>query len=169
MKTNSTSNFKIVILFSLCFLLFTQTNYSQKNNEKVIITKANIAVPKVANAHCDCDKIDFKVRIIKLSATGKTRSYKLQLIDFENKNNCEIKFFNINWKGQQMIPFSSMRNQNFEKATDGSVSLYEFEFDTKTNAIEPEDESQISTSILIKIGEKSCFLKDKQSTYYRQM
>jgi hypothetical protein len=169
MKTYSTSNFKIATLFLLSFLLFSQVNYAQKNNQKVIIKKGNNVVPKIASTNCDCDKIDFKVRIIKLGATGKTRTYKLQFIDFVNKNNCAIKFFNLNWKGQQMVLFSSMRNATFEKASDGSTRLYEFEFNTKTNAIEPEDGSPISTSILIKIGEKSCFIRDKQATYYSRM
>lgn len=169
MKTNNTIISKLFLLFSISFLLITQLSYSQKSNQKGIINKGNNVVPKIESANCDCDKIDFKVRIIKLSSTAKIRTYKLQLIDFVNKNNCAIKFFNLNWKGQQMVLFSSMRNQNFEKASDGSLALYEFEFDTKVNAIEPEDESQITTSILVKIGEKTCFLRDKKSTYYRQM
>jgi hypothetical protein len=169
MKTNNFINTKLRMLFTLCFLIFTSMTFSQKNNQKIYINKGIKIVPKESTINCDNNSIDFKVKIIKLSSTNKIRTYKLQLIDFVNKNNCPIKFFNLNWKGQQMVPFSSMRNQNFEKADDDSVGLYEFEFDTKTTAIEPEDGTPISTSILIKIGEKSCFIRDKQATYYNRM
>lgn len=166
MKTYTKTS--ILFLF-INFILTTQITYSQKNNQTATLNKGLKVLPKVSTATCDCSSIDFKVRITKLSTTKTKKTYKLQLIDFENKNKCELKFFNLNWKGQQIVLFSSMRNQNFEKASDNSVSLYEFEFDTKVNAIEPEDESQITTSILVKIGDKTCFIKDKQSTYYRKM
>jgi hypothetical protein len=169
MKSNNAKKPKLQLLFLAFFLIITQLSFSQKKNQTTIINKENKVLTKINNPNCDCDKIDFKVRIIKLSATNGKRTYKLQLIDFENKNKCEIKFFNLNWKGQQMVLFSSMRNQNLEVASDGSFSLYEFEFDTKVNAIEPEDESPISTSILVKIGDKTCFIRDKQSTYLSQM
>lgn len=158
-----------ILLFTVCFLIVTQVSFAQKNNQKVIVNKSVKVLPKTSNSSCDCDKIDFKVRIIKLSATKEKTTYKLQLIDFKNKNKCEIKFFNLNWKGKEMILFGSMRNQTFERSSDDMSSLYEFEFDSKVNSIEPEDGAEIKTSILIKVGEKSCFLRDKQSTYYRQM
>ena len=169
MKTFTYSISKNQFLLSLLFLTVTQVAFTQKKNNTAIIKKEITVVPKKNEAVCDCNAIDFKVRIIKLSEPKAKRTYKLQIIDFVNINNCPIKFFNLNWKGQQMIPMTSMRNQTFEKATDGSVALYEFDFDTKTTAIEPEDGSPISTSILIKIGDKSCFIRDKIATYYSQM
>lgn len=169
MKSNNTKNPRPLLFFIVCFLTMAQLSFSQKNNQSITINKETKVTPKKINITCDCDKIDFKVRVIKLSNTKGKRTYKLQLIDFKNENKCEIKFFNLNWKGQQIVLFSSMRNQNLEKASDDSVSLYEFEFDTKVNAVEPEDESQITTSILVKIGDKTCFIRDRQSTYYRQM
>jgi hypothetical protein len=166
MKTNTKTS---ILFLILSCMLMTQISFSQKKNQTATVNKGIKVLPKVSTAACDCSSIDFKVRITKISSTPTKKTYKLQLIDFENKNKCELKFFNLNWKGQQIVLFSSMRNQNLETASDNSVSLYEFEFDTKVNAVEPEDESQITTSILVKIGEKTCFIRDKQSTYYRQM
>lgn len=169
MKTITNTISKNQFLLSLLFLILTQVAFAQKNNNTAIIKKGITVVPKMNNTVCDCNAIDFKVRIIKLSKPNAKRTYKLQIIDFVNENNCPIKFFNLNWKGQQMIPMTSMRNSSIEKASDNSVSLYEFEFDTKTTAVEPEDESAISTSFQIKIGDKMCTIKDKTSTYYSQM
>ena len=156
------------ILF-VCVLILSQVSFSQKNTQSATIKKGVTVLPKANLSKCDCDKIDFKIRIIKLGATKTKRTYKLQLIDFENKNNCDIKFFSFEFIGHQLVPMTSMRNQSFEKADDGSVALYEFEFDTKSNAVEPEDGAQIKATILVKIGTKTCFIKDKQTTYYKQM
>ncbi len=167
MKTNSIkiSNLKSILL--LLILLVTQLSFSQKNTQTATINKGIKVIPIKSN--CDCDKIDFKVRIIKLDTKKLKRTYKLQLIDFENKNKCTIKFISINWKGHQLVSMTSMRNQNFEKAADGSVYLYEYEFDTNSKALEPQDESEIKTTILVKIGDKTCSLNDKNSIYYSHM
>lgn len=167
MKTNSIKTSKLKITLFLIALLVTQLSFSQKNTQTATINKGIKVLPK--NNICDCNSVDFKVRIIKLNETKTKRTYKLQLIDFENKNKCSIKFFSLNWIGHRLIPMTSMRNQNFEKADDDSVYLYEFEFDTNSTAIEPKDESEIKTTLQIKIGDKTCNLKDKQSTYYSRM
>lgn len=169
MKTKYQKIATLKMFFCMLFLVTTQISFSQKNNQKVIINKGTAVTPKVSNAICDCDKIDFKIRIIKLSETNKVRTYRLQLIDFENKNKCDIKFYSLNFIGHQLVPMSSMRNQNSETASDNSYSLYEFDFDTKSNAVEPEDEAQIKATIHIKIGNKTCFIRDKQTTYYSRM
>lgn len=168
MKTNNskTSNLKSILF--LLILLVTQFSFSQKNTKTATINKGIKVLPNT-NSPCDCDAIDFKIRIIKLSSIKPERTYKLQLIDFKNKDKCPIKFFSLNWIGHQLVPMTSMRSQNFEKADDGSVYLYEFEFDTKTNAIEPEDETETKATILVKIGDKTCFIKDKTAIYYKKM
>lgn len=80
----NTKKSNLILLFTLCFLIVTQLTNAQKNNQKVIVNKGSKVLPKSITTVCDCDKIDFKVRIIKLAVTKEKTTYKLQLIDFEN-------------------------------------------------------------------------------------
>ncbi|GEC77282.1 hypothetical protein [Flavobacterium aquatile] len=168
MKANSIKISNLKSTLFLLILLVTQLSFSQKNTQTATINKGIKVLPNT-NSTCDCNSIDFKIRIIKLNSIKPKRTYKLQLIDFENKKNCPIKFFSLNWIGHRLVPMTSMRKQNFEKADDGSVYLYEFEFDTNSTAIEPEDETETKATILVKIGDKTCFLKDKTAIYYKKM
>lgn len=166
MTINTTSNLKLSVLFLMFFLFLSQVNYSQKNNQNVLINKDSKVLPKIANANCDCDKIDFSARVIKLSSTPLKTVYKLQLIDFRNPNKCDVKFLNFNWKDHISVPFSTMKNQKTEHLPDGSLSLYEFNFETKTYKEEPEDASQIITSFGLLIGKKNCLFENQYSLYY---
>ncbi|UPQ79465.1 hypothetical protein M0M57_01185 [Flavobacterium azooxidireducens] len=169
MKTIYQQQSALKMVLCMLFLMATQITFSQKNNQKATINKGAAVAPKVTTTNCDCDKIDFKIRIIKLSEVKNVRTYRLQLIDFGNKNKCDIKFISLNFIGHQLVPMTSMRNQNVETASDNSYSLYEFDFDTKSNTIEPDDEAQIKATIQMKIGSKTCFIKNKQTTYYSRM
>lgn len=168
MKRNSIKISNLKNILFLLILLVTQLSFSQKSTQTATINKGIKVLPN-SNSTCDCNSIDFKIRIIKLNSVKPKRTYKLQLIDFENKNKCPIKFFSLNWIGHRLIPMTSMRNHNFEKADDGSVYLYEFEFDTNSTAIEPRDETETKATILVKIGDKTCFIKDKTTIYYKKM
>ena len=169
MKTIYQQQSALKMVLCMLFLMATQITFSQKNNQKATINKGAAVAPKVTTTNCDCDKIDFKIRIIKLGQIKNVRTYRLQLIDFENKNKCDIKFTSFNFIGNQLVPMSSMRNQNVETASDNSYSLYEFDFDTKSTAKEPADEAEIKATLQLKIGSKTCFIKDKQTTYYSRM
>lgn len=169
MKTNNSTISKLVVFFTLCFLMMTSITFSQKNNQKATINKGIKVLPKVTNTNCDCNAIDFKVRIIKGSSTATNTTYKLQLIDFENAKKCDIKFITLNWKGHSTVPFKLMKNKHTEEASDGSVALYEFEFESKINTSKLVDESSIITSCLITIGGKNCLIENKPSVYFSHM
>lgn len=156
-------------LLCLCFLIMTQLTFSQKNNSAIHPKNTLKSAVKVNKAICNCDKVDFQARIIKLKTINDRGTYKLQLIDFVNKSNCEIKWLNLYWKDHPNINFSTMTNKHFEKSEDGSVALYEFEFETRIANPELEDGAPDMAGFYVEIGGKKCHIKNKRSTYYRQM
>lgn len=166
MKTNAKTS--ILFLFLSCMLM-TQNSFSQKNNQTATVNKGIKVLPNVNTANCDCNSVNFKVRIFKVSSTATLTTYKLQLIDFQNTKKCDIKFVTLNWKGHSSVPFKLMKNKHTEEASDGSVALYEFEFDSKINSSKLVDESSITTSFLISIGGKNCLIENKPSIYFSHM
>jgi len=166
MKTINTMNFQK--LLCLCFLIVAQLTFSQKNNSVVSPKNTLKSAVKVNKAICNCDKVDFQARIFKLKTINDRGNYKLQLIDFVNRSNCEIKWLSLYWKDHPNITFSSMKNKKFEKSEDGSVALYEFEFETRMVNPELEDGAEDMVSLYVELGGKKCLIKNKRSTYYRQ-
>jgi len=163
-----TSIKKLNLIIALCFVMSTQISFSQKNNQTVVIEKGTKVLPVTNNVNCNCNAIDFKVRIFKLSTTTKKTTYRLQLIDFENKNKCNVKFVTLNWKGHPPIPFSLMKNQTSEFSSDG-IGLYEFDFESTLNSSNLADESPITISFLINVGGKTCKIENRQATYFSHM
>lgn len=150
-------------------LAMLQVGYSQKNTQSIKINTERKTLTKVMNPNCDCKNIEFKVRIFKLTISGSKTVYRLQLIDFENKNKCTIQFSNFSWKNYANVPFSQMRKVNEEQLPDGSLSLYEFDFESKVKSPTLEDESLITTSFVINVNGKKCLIENTRTKYFNQM
>lgn len=168
MKTKFNKIPNLILPFFFFFMFLSQGVFSQKDNHSVIINNGIQVMPKITN-NCDCNTIEFKIRVIKLSQTLQKTIYRLQIIDFENKNKCKVNFLKFEWKNQISSQFSKMKKINEEHAPDGEFSLYEYNFESKTNKDEPADGSPISTLLQISIGGNNCLFENKQSTYFRRM
>jgi hypothetical protein len=169
MKTNYIRIPNQFLITAIMLLAMLQVGYSQKNTQTIKINTERKILTKVMNPNCDCKNIEFKVRIFKLNISGSKTVYRLQLIDFENKNKCTIQFSNFNWKNYANVPFSQMRKVNEEQLPDGSLSLYEFDFESKVKSPTLEDESLITTSFVINVNGKKCLIENTRTKYFNQM
>ncbi len=158
---------KITLLIICQFIVsysYAQFSYSKKLS-KSFKQKMTVEKPNV----CDCGKIDFNVRIIKLKTLQTTALYRLQIINLTNKSDSKIEWVNLHWNQYHRISFSSMTNKRYELAPDGSFRLSEFMFETAPVKPELAHGAESPTSFSIKLDGKECVLKNKRSNYYRNL